>query len=383
VNAPAPYRPFGAASQPAQQVSQATTVEQSRAVAEVEAAVIVAQRVPRDIQRAEAELRDACSRLRMAEQAFYQVPSRGTGPSVHLMREAARIWGNIEHGSHELARDDNRGESEVQSFAWDKQTNTRTSRTFIAPHARMKEGRRQALTDLGDITNNNNNAAARAVRECISNVLPRWFTELAQDLCRATLEHGEGKPLPERIEQMVLAFGQIGIAQTQMELKLGRRRGQWDAGDVAQMSIAYTSITRDNIDKTEVFPSVTSVSAADIVAGGEKPRARAKLEAQVVEAAVKADQADGNDTTTPEPRAVEPTPDSDVKMISGRQMGILLNLFASAGEDLGDEAKRSAWLSSAANRPIGKLKELTTDEAADLILMLRQDQEEAAKSKAP
>lgn len=344
MNTPAPYRPFNTAgNQAAQHISQSTTVEQSRAVAEVEAAVIVAQRMPRDIQRAEAELRDACSRLGMAEQAFYQVPNRGTGPSVHLMREAARIWGNIEHGSHELARDDNRGESEVQAFAWDKQTNTRTSRTFIAPHARMKQGQRQTLTDLGDITNNNNNVAARAVRECISNVLPRWFTELAQDLCRGTLEHGEGVPLPERIDRMINGFTGIGITQAQIELKLGKRRGQWDAGDIAQMSIAYTSITRDNLDKNEVFPPITSVTVADITAPATQPK---------------------NEPAADETTAGEPEPPADVVMVSREQMNTIANLRKREKYNIKD------WLAHIENSIGAKLErvsQLTEGQAAQFI----------------
>lgn len=316
----------------AKNISQATAIEQSRAVAEVQAAVIVAQNVPRDMQRAIAEMRESCGRMAMAEQAFYAVPNRGTGASVHLARELARIWGNIEHGSHELRREDDAGVSEVQAFAWDKQTNTRTSRTFIAPHERMKGGARQRLTDLGDIQNNNNNVAARAVRECILNVLPRWFTEEAQNICRNTLEHGEGKPLSQRIDEMVNAFKGIGISGKQIESKLEKKRGQFDAGDVAQMGIVYTSITRDGLSKDEVFPPEDAETVADIVGADSavaegKPKrgaariggkvkdaglqpSRGEIEAEVVAAAVSTDQAESNMTTTP-PEENSPEPDNE------------------------------------------------------------------------
>lgn len=325
-----PYSPpqFGL-SRPAQ-VSQATTVEQSRAVAEVQAAVVVAQQVPRDINRAIAEMRESCGRLAMAEQAFYAVPNRGEGPSVHLLRELARAWGNIEHGSHELHRDDAAGTSEVQAFAWDKQTNTRTSRTFIAPHERMARGSRQRLTDLGDIQNNNNNVAARAVRECISHVLPRWFVEEAINTCRQTLEHGEGEPLPARIEKMVSWFGAMGVTVEQIEARLDKKRGQWDAGDVAQMKIAGKSIQAGEATKDELFPASPSSTADEIGAPATEQGAklvsglpngtyarggsRQDIETKVVAAAVAADQAEGNDITTPpadpngEPQATDETP---------------------------------------------------------------------------
>ena len=250
--------------------SQATAVEQARAIAEVQAAVVVAQQCPRDMQRAEAEMRDVCGRMSMAAMAFYTVPNRGTGPTVHLMRELARIWGNVDYSVRELRRDDDAAESEVLAYAWDVQTNTRSSRSFIVPHARMKkvQGKqvRETLVDLGDIYLSNQNVGARAVRECIASVLPKWFTELAQNICRATIENGEGVPLADRIAKMVTAFSGIGVDLIRLETKLGRKKGQWTAADVADMGIAYTSITRDGQSADELFP-VAQVTAADLAGG--------------------------------------------------------------------------------------------------------------------
>lgn len=245
---------------PAPLASQATAVEQARAVAEVQAAVVVAQQCPRDMSRVEGEMRDACGRMAVAQRAFYRVPNRGNGPSVHLARELARIWGNLDYGVRELRRDDRAGESEIQAFAWDQQANIRSSRTFIVPHQRMvtdkktKEQSRKPLVDLGDVYLNNQNVGARAVRECIFNALPDWLTEAAQDLCRRTLEHGEGEPLPTRIEKMVAAFAALGVKAEQIERKLDRKRGQWDAGDVATMTIVYTSMQRGETTASDEFP---------------------------------------------------------------------------------------------------------------------------------
>jgi hypothetical protein len=259
-------------------IGQATAVEQARAVAEVQAAIVVAQNVPRDMERALGEMRDTCGRMALAQRAFYEVTNRGNGPSVHLARELARIWGNIQYGVHELRRDDDAGISEIQSFAWDCQTNTRSTRTFVVPHARMKGGGRQKLVDLTDIYLSNQNVGARAVRECIFSVLPTWFTEEAQDRCHATLEKGEGAPLEQRITNMIATFGNLGITVAQMEAKLGRKRGAWTAADVAQMTVAHTSITRDGIDKAELFPPAQQrVTAAEIKQQAPAPTAGPKL----------------------------------------------------------------------------------------------------------
>lgn len=261
------------------EIGQATAVEQARAIAEVQAAVVVAQQVPRDVRRAEGEMRDTCGRLGMADRAFYQVKNRGSGPTVHLMRELARIWGNVQYGVHELRRDDDAGISEIQAFAWDVQTNTRSTRTFVVPHQRMKDGRRQKLVDLGDVYLNNQNIGARAVRECIATVLPAWFTDAAQDLCKETLRGGGGVPLLERVEKAVSAYAGRGVKVPQLEERLGKRRGQWDAADVADLSVLWQSIDRGETRVEDEFPpsAVTGEQLAEQGTGASRP---ARVEAR-------------------------------------------------------------------------------------------------------
>lgn len=256
---------------PARRTTQTTMVEQSRAVAEVQAAVTVALQFPRDMQRAWAEMRAACSRLALAGRAFYSVPNRGNGPSVHLARELARIWGNIDYGVRELSRDDEAGMSEIQAYAWDQQTNVRSSRTFQVPHARMKNKRREVLSDLGDIYLNNQNIGARAVREAIFTCLPNDFVEEAQNLCRQTLEKGDGVPLEKRIADAVAAFAGIGISLDRLEAKIAKTRGHWGAQQVADLGVWFTSITRDGVDASDLLPEI--VVTADDFDGAMIPAA--------------------------------------------------------------------------------------------------------------
>lgn len=244
----------------AQTVTQTTAVEQARAVAEVQAAIVVAQQSPRDTARALGDMRDSCGRMSLAERAFYRVPNRGQGPSVHLARELARIWGNIDYGVVELRRDDEVGESEIRAYAWDQQTNVRSVRSFIVPHQRMANKRRQALTDLGDVYLNNQNIGARAVRECIFAVLPMWFVDEAQGRCAATIENGEGVPLEERITKMIAAFKEMGVDQAKLETKLGTTKGKWTAAMVADMTVLFNSLRRNEVTIDDEFaaPAVTA-----------------------------------------------------------------------------------------------------------------------------
>jgi hypothetical protein len=251
-------------------ITQTTAVEQARAVAEVAAAVQVAQQCPRDIRRAWADMEAACSRLGLAERAFYKVPNRGQGPSVHLARELLRIWGNGDAGVHELSRDDERGQSEVRAFAWDQQTNVRQSRTFQVPHVRMVGKERKPLTDTTDVYLLNQNIGARAVRECIFAILPADYVAEAQALCRKTVERGDGKPLPERIANMVTKFKELGVTVVQIESKIGRKRGQWTAVDIADLAVVFGSIGRRETSVEDEFPP-EPVTAAEITGQQQAP----------------------------------------------------------------------------------------------------------------
>lgn len=291
--------------------SQATSIEQSRAIADVQAAVTVAQNCPRDMADAEREMEYVCGRLSVAEQAFYSVKNRGTGPSVHLMRELARIWGNIDYGVKELSRDDTKGESEVLATCWDMQKNTRSSRTFIVPHARMAQGARKQLDDLQDIYLNNQNIGSRAVRECIETVLPRWFSERAQEVCRQTIANGEGEPLSERIQKMVVWFrDRLGVSQQQLEANVGRQRGAWTPDDVAQLKIASKSIVAGEIGRDEVFPPIAAEIVTEPCADDpDAPAESSPLAGKVKQAA---EQAAPDEPTEPEPQP-EPEPEPDVE----------------------------------------------------------------------
>lgn len=249
-------------------IGQATAIEQSRAVAEVQAAVVVAQQCPRDLQVAVRQMKESCAQTGLAERAFFRFPRAGStvsGPSVHLARELARCWGNIQYGVAELRRNDAAGYSEMQAFAWDVQTNTRSAQIFVVPHKRDTKKGQTELVDLRDIYENNANNGARRVRECIFSILPPWFVDDAKDLCMNTLKGGGGVPLPQRIAKAVEAFGTHGVTVDQLENKLGRKSASWTEHDVAQLQVTFKSLQRGEITRDEEFPT-ERVSAAELAA---------------------------------------------------------------------------------------------------------------------
>jgi len=265
-------------------VGQGTAVEQSRAQSEVYFRVRLAHDVPRDEARAEADMKRACQRLSLAERAFYKLPRSGDtveGPSVHLARELARIWGNIDYGVTELRQDDEYGQSEILAFAWDLQTNTKVGQTFIVPHKKDTKNGAKPLLKMQEIYENNANNGAKRVREAIFNVLPQWFVEDAQRICKDTIAKGDGTPLEDRIKSAVAAFEKdFGVTLPQLEAKLHRTKDRWDEQDVAGLSVTYKSLKAREVTKEQEFPASATQVTTDELIGMDPADEQAAYEAQ-------------------------------------------------------------------------------------------------------
>jgi hypothetical protein len=237
--------------------SQATHIEQARAIAEVQAMFLMAKQAPRNEGEAIARALEACGQYALAERAFYSFP-RGSenvnGPSIGLATELARCWGNIDYGIMELSRNDDAGHTEMLAFARDLETNTRSHQTFIVPHARDTRYGRKELTDMRDIYENNANNGARRLRECIFRVLPVHLRAAAEDRCREVLERGKGdKPIAMRTAQAIDAFKGIGVTLDRLEAKQGKSE-KWTGVELANLEIAYKSIRRGETSADEAFP---------------------------------------------------------------------------------------------------------------------------------
>ena len=179
----------------AQQNQVATDVtgsatDQQRAIAEVQASLLIAQSCPRNELRARDKLLVACQRLRLAEGAVYVYKRAGTevrGPSIRLAEAAARYYGNLDYGFREVAR--RPGESEVEAYCWDKESNTRVSRLFTVKHLRdLKGGKTMALSAERDIYEAIASQAQRRVRSAILEIIPGDIIEDALDACDQTLK---------------------------------------------------------------------------------------------------------------------------------------------------------------------------------------------------
>jgi hypothetical protein len=256
-------------------LGQGTAIEQSRAIAEVQAAVIMAKQFPRDITRTIAAMREATAQPTLAERAFYRFPRGGkpvTGSSIHLARELARCWGNIQFGITELRRDDVGAYSEMQAVAWDLENNTRAAAIFVVPHKRDTTDGVVNLPDLRSVYESNANQGARRVREQIWAILPEWFVREAEDRCRKTLEDGGGRSIAQRVADALTAFEAVGVTQARVESRTGRPAGQWTGFDLAQLSVVIRAIRNRETTVADEFPD-ERVTVADIITPQNPPSA--------------------------------------------------------------------------------------------------------------
>ena len=117
-----------ATQQSGEMVSRNTQTEMmiSRQAQEVQGAMVIAKRFPRDEVESFNRIMQSCKRKSLAESAMYEYPRGGTkvsGPSIRLAEAMAQNWGNIDFGITELEQKN--GESQVMAYAWDLETNTR------------------------------------------------------------------------------------------------------------------------------------------------------------------------------------------------------------------------------------------------------------------
>ena len=194
----------------------------SRQAQEVQAAMVVAKKFPRDQVAAWDRIMKACKRRTLAENALYSYNKGAidiTGPSIRLAEALAQSWGNIDFGIVELSNEN--GESSVMAYAWDLETNTRQSKVFSVKHIRHTKKGDYPLTDPREIYEMVANQGARRMRNCILGIIPGDVVDAAEDQCEKTLQSGSTEPLTDRVRKMVSAFSELGVTKAMIEAKLG------------------------------------------------------------------------------------------------------------------------------------------------------------------
>ena len=227
------------------------TIENHRAQQEVQAAVILAKKFPRDLFQSAKRILDSCKRKTLAKGAMYAYPRGGqmiTGPSIRLAEVLAQNWGNLDFGIRELEQ--KKGESTVQAFCWDQETNVRQSKTFIVKHERKARGKINKLEDSRDIYEHIANQGARRLRACILGIIPGDIVDDAVEQCQKTLETGHKEPIQDRTKKMVTVFSELGVSLEMIEERLGHKLEVVIETELVNLQKIFLSI-RDGMSKRE------------------------------------------------------------------------------------------------------------------------------------
>ena len=216
----------------------------SRQAQEVQAAMVVAKRFPRDEVDSYNRIMRSCQRVSLAEQAIYEFPRGGTsvtGPSIRLAEAMAQNWGNLDFGVIEL--DQKPGESTVMSYCWDLETNTRQTKIFTVPHIRQTKNGAKALTDPRDIYEMVANQGARRLRACILGIIPGDVVDAALDGCQQTLKSQNKEPLIDRVRKMAGAFqNDYGVSLEMLEKYIGCKAEAFTEQTIVKLRGVYKSI---------------------------------------------------------------------------------------------------------------------------------------------
>jgi hypothetical protein len=231
----------------------------TRQAQEVQAAVVMAKRFPRDWVEVERKLIQSCKRPKLAEIAIYEYPRGGTkvtGPSIRLAEAAAQAMGNIDFGWTEIQRLED--ESICMAYAWDIENNIRRTTTFSVPHYRdTKQGKKRLLDDR-DIYEMCANQASRRMRGCILQVVPGDLVDLALSECEKTLQANLGTVQEQAAKWGKLFEKEYAVKPESIVKYLGSRPETWTQNDIFRLRKLYNAL-RDNMTTVEeAFPEMAA-----------------------------------------------------------------------------------------------------------------------------
>lgn len=260
----------------------ATSMLSNREAQEVQAAVFMAKRFPRNENESISRILRSCDRVGLAMKATYSYPKGGskvTGPSVRLAEAIAQAWGNIQSGVVELEQRD--GESTCMAYCWDIETNTRECKIFVVKHQISTKNGMKVLTDPRDIYELVANQGARRKRACILNIIPGDVVDAALERCNKTLSAGN-RNMPPLIDRLRDITGHLqkyfSVPLTSIEKYYGYPLDAFTEIDFQNLVGIYNSLREGNAKREDYFqlPKVSDTdgeaqTAEDTPCGEDKP----------------------------------------------------------------------------------------------------------------
>ena len=252
------------------EIARQSDVEESaqmaRAQAEIQAALVVADRRPRNEMAARQRMIQSVDRSAFAEAAYYTYPRKKKGggkveifgPSINLAREMKRLWGNIRSGYHTYDSAD--GQRTIAAFAWDLETNAYEESQDCFKKLIQRFNYETKVTtwvepDERDLRELTERRAAVQARNCILRLMPRDVVdELVTKARQVVKGTNGGKSLGEKIKDAVDVFESLGVYVADIEAHFDCEMVRLTDDDLVELRGIYQAIKDDASKRDEYFP---------------------------------------------------------------------------------------------------------------------------------
>ncbi len=98
------------------------------------------------------------------------------------------------------------------------------------------------------------------------------MVEQGKEQCRATLDHGGGVPIVERVAAAIAGFAKLGVTEDDITRKLGKPVDRWTAEDLGELTTVYRSLKNGEIRREDEFPPPEAeMTAAKILTQRQQP----------------------------------------------------------------------------------------------------------------
>jgi hypothetical protein len=241
---------------------------------EIQSAIVLAKKYPRDEDQSFQKLMKASGRTSFAEEAEYSFPRGGQqvrGPSVNLAREAARVWGNVRYGLTVL-RDD-QFSRQIQGWAWDLETNTKITAEDDFRKLIFRKGKGWIEPDERDLRELTNRRGAILIRNCVLQILPKDLVEDAVAECRKTLRTNAAQDPDAARKKILMAFSELNVSAEMLAAYLGHPVAQSSPSEIADLRGVYKSISDGNSTWADYVNGNSEAATEDL-----KQKTKAKSE---------------------------------------------------------------------------------------------------------
>lgn len=344
-------------------VSAMTHVASSAAAQEIQAALVMADARPRSVPKSLERIREAFRRPGLAEMGLYSYPKGGQrieDLSIRSAEALAQCWGNMRVGTVEIDKrpemGERSGESTLEAYAWDLETNMRTSRTFTTPHERYsKEHGVTRLSEQRDVYEVTANQASRRLRACILAAIPSDVVDVARQTIYETLRGDGTEPRENKIRAMKASFKRdFDVSLEQIEAWLGHNVAATTDHELVRLRGVFASLSDGFSGVAQHFPPLAGAAPGPASSLSEAAAALDGSTAAGEEGggapAQAADSAEGSvGLSAPDARSTEGAPVDDATPAAddsweatkerwdAKESARIDKLDAAAGQDAGDE----------------------------------------------